>query len=299
MSPTYFLFILLIIASVAYMQGKKRAFSLTGPGPGSGRLHSRPGYYGMLTALWCALPALLIFAFWMIFSDSMLTAMVLKTLPDSMHNIPDEQINLLVNDLRNLVAGHVAPRDINPILQKAADQYVALERISRMALATVMLVIALLSAVLVYTRIRPEMRARNHVEGIVRIGLILCSTIAIFTTIGIVLSVLFESIRFFQQVPLTDFLFGLKWSPQMAMRADQAGSSGSFGALPVLAGTFMISGIALAVAVPIGIMSCYLSLRVRRSTGPRLGQTDYGNPGRYSHRGVWLFCSSCGRTLYS
>ena len=85
------------------------------------------------------------------------------------------------------------------------------------------------------------MRARNQVEKIITIILIFCSTIAIFTTIGIVLSVLFEAIRFFHMVPVTEFLFGLKWSPQTAMRADQVGSSGAFGAVPLFAGTLLIS----------------------------------------------------------
>ncbi len=77
---------------------------------------------------------------------------------------------------------------------------------------------------------------------------------------GIVLSVLFESIRFFKKVPITDFLFGLHWSPQIALRDDQVGGSGSFGAIPVFAGTFMISAIAMLVAAPIGLMSAiYLS----------------------------------------
>lgn len=260
MSSSFFLFILLVLSTLAYVQGKRKALGLTGVTPGSGRLHSRPGYYGMLTALWCVLPTLCIFGFWLSFSDSILTAVVIKNLPQAMQDLSPDQINLLVNDLRNLVADHVAARDIDPVLQLAATQYLALERISRVALGIVMLAIAMFSASMVYTRIRPEMRARNHVERIIHVGLILCSTIAIFTTIGIVLSVIFESLRFFQQVPVTDFLFGLKWSPQMALRADQAGSSGSFGAIPVLAGTFMISGIALTVAVPIGLMSAiYLS----------------------------------------
>ncbi len=261
MSGSSFLFMLLALSSLAYMQGKRRAVRLAlVHKSGSGRMHSRPGYYGMLTALWCVLPALCIFLFWQFFSDSLLTGIVLRGLPATMQNIPADQVNLVVNDLRNLIAGHVAARDIDPILQQAADQYLAMEHISKVALGLVMLAVALFSVSLVYARIRPEMRARNHVERIVQVGLILCSTIAILTTIGIVLSVLFESIRFFQQVPLTDFLFGLKWSPQMALRADQAGSSGSFGAIPVLAGTFMISGIALSVAVPLGLMSAiYLS----------------------------------------
>ena len=263
MSPSFFLMILLALASLAslaYMQGKRRAFSLSGTSTGSVGLHSRPGYYGLLTAVWCVFPPLLIFGFWMAFSDFILTGLALKTLPVSMQTLPADQLNLLVNDLRNLVAGHVAARDIDPVLQQAAEQYKGMERIGTIALGVAMFSLALFSASLVYIRICPEMRARNHVERIVQGGLVLCSTIAILTTIGIVLSVLFESIRFFHHVSVTDFLFGMKWSPQMAMRADQAGSSGSFGAVPVLAGTFMISGIALAVAVPIGLMSAiYLS----------------------------------------
>ena len=104
------------------------------------------------------------------------------------------------------------------------------------------------------------MRARNQVEAVVKALLVLSSTIAIFTTIGILLSVLFESIRFFQMIPLSEFLFGLQWSPQMAIRVDQVGSSGVFGALPLFLGTVLISLIAMLVAVPIGLISAiYLS----------------------------------------
>lgn len=260
MSPSLFLIVLLGMVSWAYMRGKSKALKLTGGVTASTGLHSRPGYYGLLTALWCLLPALLVFVLWMIFSGTILTTLAMKTLPPAMQNLSPDQTNLLVNDLRNLVAGHVAARDIDPVLQLAADQYLGMERISRIALAAVMFTTALLFSRFLYGRIAPEMRARNHVENIVKVALMLCSTLAVLTTVGIVLSVLFESIRFFQQVPITDFLFGLKWSPQMAMRADQAGSSGSFGAIPILAGTFMISGIALSVAVPIGLMSAiYLS----------------------------------------
>ncbi|MCF6188726.1 MAG: phosphate ABC transporter permease family protein, partial [Desulfobulbaceae bacterium] len=107
MSPFSFLVILLAASSFAYMHGKRRAFSLTGSGSGSSRLHSRPGYYGMLTALWCALPALAIFVFWMSCSEWVLTDLAMKTLPASMLNVPVDQAHLLVNDLHNLIAGHV------------------------------------------------------------------------------------------------------------------------------------------------------------------------------------------------
>jgi len=90
--------------------------------------------------------------------------------------------------------------------------------------------------------------------------LMLCSLVAVLCTIGIVLSLVVESIRFFQLVSLPDFLFGLTWSPQTPLRADQVGASGQFGAVPIFAGTLLITVIAMAVAVPIGLLSAiYLS----------------------------------------
>lgn len=98
---------------------------------------------------------------------------------------------------------------------------------------------------------------------------------AVLVTIAIVYSVVSEALAFFRHVPLADFLFGLNWSPQMAMRADQAGASGSFGAIPLLVGTFMITVIALLVAVPVGLMSAiylseYANPRLRRLLKPIL-----------------------------
>lgn len=105
--------------------------------------------------------------------------------------------------------------------------------------------------------------------------LVACATVAILTTVGIVFSLLFESIRFFNQVSIFEFLFGLNWSPQTALRADQVGASGSFGAVPLLTGTFLISAIAMTVAVPFGLLSAiylseYASRRARDILKPLL-----------------------------
>ena len=98
-------------------------------------------------------------------------------------------------------------------------------------------------------------RRRIAVERLI-IGLLVAgSTVAVLTTIGIVLSLVFESIQFFRIVPVGEFLFGLQWSPQTAIRADQVGSTGAFGAVPLLVGTFLISAIALTVSGPIGLLS--------------------------------------------
>jgi phosphate transport system permease protein len=104
-------------------------------------------------------------------------------------------------------------------------------------------------------RIKVDFRARTGVERWL-MGLLLgASLIAILTTLGIVLSLLFESLRFFNLVSPTEFLFGTTWSPQMALRADQAGSSGSFGSIPLFWGTAFIGAIiAMIVAIPLGLM---------------------------------------------
>jgi phosphate transport system permease protein len=129
--------------------------------------------------------------------------------------------------------------------------------------------------VFAWRRIGPKFRARNGVEKTVEYLLIAASMVAILATIGIFLSVLFESIRFFQQVPFFDFLFGTNWSPQTAIREDQVGSSGAFGAVPLFAGTLLISAIAMLVAAPVGLMAAiflseYASKQVRNYAKPML-----------------------------
>jgi phosphate transport system permease protein len=132
-----------------------------------------------------------------------------------------------------------------------------------------------IGGLLAIQRVSPSLRARNHVENIFKWILFTCSFIAVLTTLGIVLSVLFEAMRFFQSIPVTDFLFGLQWSPQMAIRADQVAASGSFGFVPLLAGTLLISLVAMLIAVPVGLMSAiylseYASRRFRAVTKPVL-----------------------------
>ena len=126
-----------------------------------------------------------------------------------------------------------------------------------------------------YRSISGKLRARNKVEKIISNLLLASATVAIFATAGILLSVLFEAIRFFQIISFDDFLFGLTWSPQMAIREDQVGSSGLFGAIPLFAGTALISLISLTVAVPVGLMTAiylseYAPSKVRSYTKPML-----------------------------
>ncbi len=260
MSSATLLIVLLAISSVAYYVGRRRAFAVAGGAAKIKDLHSRPTYYGTLTAMWCGIPAVLLFGFWLAFESSIITQLVVADLPEEIRSLPAARLNLVVNDIRNLVSGNIVSGDINPTMKAAADHYRSLKTTSNAALAVIAIAVAILGLVAVRTKIKPGLKARNIVEQVIKYTLIACSTIAIFTTIGIVLSVLYEAILFFKAVSITEFLFGLKWSPQTAIRSDQVGSSGAFGAVPVFLGTALISAIAMLVAVPIGLMSAiYLS----------------------------------------
>jgi len=266
MPVSILLVVLLTLMAVGYQLGKRRAVSLVNGREGTVRLHSLPGYYGWLTAIWCGLPAIVILSLWLAFESTVITGIVVSELPESMRNLPEEPLSLIINDVKNLAQGnitsgvHIVSAEFDDALRQAADRYQRLQEASLAALSVLIIVIAILGINLGWRRIAPRLQARNQVEHVVRIFLIVSSTLAIFTTIGIVLSVLFESIRFFQSVSVTEFLFGLEWSPQIAIRADQVGSSGAFGAVPVFAGTLLIALIAMLVAAPIGLLSAiYLS----------------------------------------
>ncbi|MGB5719826.1 MAG: phosphate ABC transporter permease subunit PstC [Woeseiaceae bacterium] len=275
MQSTTLILLLAFMALAAFYFGRGRSLAVVG-GPSHGSvLHSLPGYYGYYVAIWCALPALALLSVWMILEPRIVVAMVISELPESYRSLSAGELDLLVNNIRNLATGDVVSVEVDQALQDAAILLNGYGARSRQLLAVLSLGLAGLGGTLAWRRIRPELRARNRVENVIRWMLIAASSIAILTTIGIVLSVLFEAIRFFQKVPLTEFLFGLNWSPQTAIRADQVGSSGSFGAVPLFAGTLLITAIAMFVAVPVGLMTAiylaeYSSSRIRGIAKPLL-----------------------------
>jgi phosphate transport system permease protein len=262
------------LALVAYYVGRQRAVTAavaTGPR----NFHSLPGYHGGYVALWVALPALCLLALWQISEPAWVRGGVLDSLPASLRELPEDQLGLVYNDIRNLVEGNTVIADPSPELVAAAARYTELRERSRSLATAAILVLGVVGLGWAYTRVRAEFRARNRVERVIEYLLIAASSVAILTTIGIFLSVFFEALRFFQQVSLLDFLFGLSWSPQTAIRADQVGSSGAFGAVPLFTGTLLISGLAMLVAVPVGLMSAiylseYASRRFRAYAKPLL-----------------------------
>jgi phosphate transport system permease protein len=254
-----------------FVLGRQRAWAAAG----KERFHSLPGYYGGYVALWCALPALLILSIWLIVEPAYVRSEVLGSLPAEIRDASDRNLGLLYNDILNVVEGNASAIDADPAIAAAAAYHQQLRGRSRVLLAAGLFVAVMAALMYGLRRVQPAFRARNRVERTIEYLLVGASTVAILTTIGIFLSVLFEALRFFQLVPPSQFLLGLEWSPQTAIREDQVGSSGAFGAVPLFAGTLLISGIAMFVAVPVGLMSAiylseYASSRLRAYAKPML-----------------------------
>ena len=264
---------LLILTAVAFYAGRDRALATAGGSPR--RLHSLPSHYGFYVALWSGLPVFILLLAWLALEPFMIKQLVISLLSPEHQALPAHQLDLLLNDVRNIAAGVSRSEGAAPDVVAAAARYDSLHHLSFIAMAVVAVAIACAGIAIGWWRISPVLRARNQVEKTVRWLLIVSSMVAVLTTIGIILSLLFEALRFFHAVPFFDFLFGLTWSPQTAIRPDQVAASGTFGAVPVFAGTLMISAVAMLVAVPIGLFSAiYLSQyavpRIRATVKPIL-----------------------------
>jgi phosphate transport system permease protein len=211
----------------------------------------------------------------MIFDEPLINGLVMGSISDQLADDSLAAYNLQLNKISNIAEGILGRRGQDAALLIAADYMIQLKTISQWALTALMLCLTLIGLYLGWSKINPAFRARPNVERVMQNLLLACACLAIFTTLGIVLSVLFESLQFFRSVPVHEFIFGLEWSPQTAIREDQVGSSGSFGAVPLFVGTLLVSAVAMAVAVPIGLMSAiylaeYASKSVRAFAKPTL-----------------------------
>jgi phosphate transport system permease protein len=258
---------------VAWVAARMKAASFAVVG--QPRPHSLPGYHGWYVALWAAAPALIFLAVWAPVSSGLVMQAVTES-PAAASLPPFEmQRQAIFTEARELAEGtrqaafNPQATALAPVFEEAQTRY-------GMIGTALALLLAFAGGAYAYTRLSPTFRARTRIERLVMAVLLIASLIAILTTLGIVLSLLFESLRFFARVSPVEFLFGLNWSPQTAMRADQAGSSGAFGAIPLFWGTIFIGAIiAMIVAIPLGLMSAiyltqYATPTVRRWMKPLL-----------------------------
>lgn len=273
MSLTFFTIVLLGLACTGYVMGRRRAMVLARSQTAA--LHSRPVYHGWYVALACGLPAVTIWIAALIIGDQLIESAIIASLPQELRDASGPVLNRFLADAETLAKGGQPAIDVTPALVAASERFGNLRTLEHWIGFAGALGLGLIGFGLAYRRLSTALRVRQPVERLLMFVLLLAATASILTTVGIVFSVLFESIRFFSQVPIFEFLFGLQWSPQIAMRTDQVGSSGAFGAVPLFAGTLMVTFIAMLVAAPIGLMSAvylaeYAHPRFRAGAKPML-----------------------------
>jgi phosphate transport system permease protein len=250
MSSFALLFLLAGLALIGWIAARARAGSFTQGG--SARVHSLPSQHGWYMAMWVAIPALLFLAVWSAVAPQLAKEAVLASPAAATLPADGFERAAVLAEARALANG-TAYGAFNPASEPLAPVFAAAEARYRWIGTAVALLLAFAGAAYAFTRIRPDFRARTRVERAVMLLLLAASLIAILTTLGIFLSLLFESARFFSIVPITDFLFGTRWSPQV-IRASDPGET--LGAVPLFWGTFFIGAvIAMLVAIPFGLMS--------------------------------------------
>ncbi|HUE79475.1 MAG TPA: phosphate ABC transporter permease subunit PstC [Sphingomicrobium sp.] len=253
MTLTVALAAVFLIAAAAGWLAYSRASQLRGSG--HSRLHSLPAYHGAYAVLWVAVPAALLLAVWAPVQTGLVTQEVLASAEGQALPEFEMQRDAILTEAREIARGQ-REAGFNPESKDLAPSFAAADSRYSFVGGAVAILLALGAAFLALRRVGVTFRARTYVERWVTALLVAASLIAIFTTLGIVLSLMFETLRFFEQVSPAEFLFGLNWSPQTAIRADQVGSSGAFGWIPLLWGTVFIGAIiAMIVAIPLGLMS--------------------------------------------
>lgn len=275
MNLSTLLLIILAGSAAAYFIGYTRSQQIAKPIGGVRHLATLPTYYASMMSLWAFIPALILVFLWSVLDGSIITSLVKSSLPSEAKQLSDESLGLLMSQVANVASGIGSVDVLGQEYGPAVERLISLTAISKKMMPMLTICVLIIGALLGFRAVKASNNARYAVEKIFNVALLVCSTIAIFTTFGIVFSVLFESIQFFQKVPFFDFLLGTHWSPQIAIREDQAGASGSFGVIPLIAGTLLISFIALLIAVPVGLMSAiylseYASARVRGIVKPAL-----------------------------
>ena len=238
------------------------------------KLKALPAYYGYYLSLWCGLPALIIFGCWSLFEPTIIKILILNNFPLI------ESKDLFYEQTLSFFNGNFSGEITNEI-KAASFQYASIENIAQNSKILIITAALVGSLTFAYKKIKQNNKARDDVEIILKILLFTSSLVAILTTLGIITSLLFESLKFFSTINIFDFLFGTSWSPQRAFVRDASAITpeellelqDAFGSVPLFAGTGFIALIAMCVAVPIGLFSGiylaeYASSKVRKYSKP-------------------------------
>ena len=253
--------VVMVLTLAAYVLGRARAYTVTSGDLAS--LHSLPTYHGLycaLTTLFVGVSVLitttLVAGFWV-------DAAVLGSLPEDAGRLSELRRGRLIADAKAIANGQivssVSDARIGEIRQELANVYASHVNLANYAIIAATIALSLIALLITNRQVAPRFRARNRSEWIIQAILLVSAMLAILTTIGIVFSLIGETIRFFSEIPLLAFLFGTHWNPLSGVFEGKLNPN-AVGAIPLFAGTLLITFIAMLVAVPIGLMAAvYLS----------------------------------------
>jgi phosphate transport system permease protein len=252
-----------VFGSAAFFMGRVRAERLLVST--TSRMHSRPNYHGYYVAMWATVPVVLVAIAYAIFAEDLTRSQLTRELPSSFARLSPVELQSYLESVR-MAAGTAASAGADRVFQAITNRYLELRGLVNTGTLVLLGLLAAGGIFLAQRRLQPNFRARAFVENGMQLVLFLCAGVAVATTAGIVLSLLYESLLFFQKVSAWDFLTGTRWNAQ---------TEAEFGALPLFFGTFMIALIAMLVAAPIGLFSAiflseYASPRARAWIKPIL-----------------------------
>ena len=244
--------VLLIATILGYAVNRQAAGALRRQGA---PLHSLVGFHAGYAALMVLVPVLVLILLWLGLQDAVIARLLMASLPEgALDGLDLGGVQLVQAEIESIANGQIfgTPADWK---LAAAERLVGYYNLSAWLLVAGAAVLGLAMIALARSRVSAEFRARHAFESIVLGLMIFCSVVAVFTTGGIIFALVFEAWHFFSLVPIHEFLFGLNWEPQIPIRADQIAAAGAFGWVPVFTGTLVITVIALAFSVPVGLMS--------------------------------------------
>ena len=263
--------VILILCLSSYFFGRSEARKLVTQNI---KLKALPAYYGYYLSLWCGLPALIIFGCWSLFEPTIIKVLILNNFPQI------ESKDLFYEQTLSFFNGNFSGEITNEI-KTASIKYSSINIIAQNSKIVIIAAALIGSLTYAYRKIQKNNKARDDVEIILKVLLFTSSLVAILTTVGIIVSLLFESLKFFSTINIFEFIFGTSWSPQRAFVRDASAITpeellelqDAFGSVPLFAGTAFIALIAMCVAVPIGLFSGiylaeYASTKVRKYSKP-------------------------------
>ena len=263
--------VILILCLSSYFFGRSEARKLVTQNI---KLKALPAYYGYYLSLWCGLPALIIFGCWSLFEPTIIKVLILNNFPQI------ESKDLFYEQTLSFFNGNFSGEITNEI-KAASIKYSSINIIAQNSKIVIIAAALIGSLTFAYRKIQNNNKARDDVEIILKVLLFTSSLVAILTTVGIIVSLLFESLKFFSTINIFEFIFGTSWSPQRAFVRDASAITpeellelqDAFGSVPLFAGTAFIALIAMCVAVPIGLFSGiylaeYASSKVRKYSKP-------------------------------